>query len=98
MKKLTLVCRPTSCNQGVSIGPMVPVDIVQNVPSEEEWIRRVNSSPEEALKCWHHAQVCLSTADSLHSEPLLRDWGVHIGIAGGVLRDLGIDPHPEARP
>jgi hypothetical protein len=73
---------------------MVPVDAVENIPSAEQWTSDMeSSSPEEAVGRWQFANTCLHTADCLHSDEYMLGWGRLIGIAEGVLRDRGIDPH-----
>ncbi len=66
---------------------MVPLEQVENVPSEKHWEHMMqNAPPEEAKKLWQLAQECLYTTKNQDQD----GWGRLIGIAQRILEDRGI--------
>jgi hypothetical protein len=65
---------------------MVTIELLNNVPSAEEWERRMlNASQDEAIKLWQLSIECLHTKNQDQE-----GWGRRIGIAQRVLSTRGI--------
>jgi hypothetical protein len=57
-----------------------------NVPSPEEWERRLRSvSDEELHRLWQHALDCLA------QDILSQKWAQHVGIAERLLTGRGVE-------
>ncbi len=66
---------------------MVPLEQVEDVPSEERWEHMMQTaSPGEAVRLWQFAIVCLSATGNQDQD----GWGRLIGVSERILEKRGI--------